>query len=45
MIEAAILATRIDFLPLDGSSAELRKHRLVVEKTGGADEFGLRPAR
>jgi hypothetical protein len=39
VIEVAILATRIGFLPLDGIEEELRKHRVVVEKTGGPKDL------
>jgi hypothetical protein len=38
VLETAILATRIDFLPLDGIEAELGKYRIIVEKTGGTQE-------
>jgi uncharacterized protein len=44
VIEAAILATRLDFLPLDEVLTEYTKHSILVEKTGGSDErlaFGL----
>ncbi len=38
VVEAAILATRTAFLPLDEIEAEYRKLALLVEKTGGAQE-------
>jgi len=38
VVEAAILATRTEFLPLDDIEAEYRKFAVVVEKTGGAQE-------
>ena len=38
MVEAAILATRTDFLPLDDIAAEYRKLGTIVEKTGAAAE-------
>jgi hypothetical protein len=38
VVEAAILATRTDFLPLDEILADLRKLAPLVEKTGGASE-------
>jgi hypothetical protein len=38
VLEAAILATRISILPLSEIEAEFRKLRVVVEKTGGAQE-------
>jgi hypothetical protein len=38
VIEAAILATRTDFLPLDEIEAEYRKLAVVVQKTGGEQE-------
>ncbi|HMC63800.1 MAG TPA: DUF447 domain-containing protein [Gemmataceae bacterium] len=44
VVEAAILATRTDFLPLDEIEAEYRKLEVIVNKTGGAQEqqaFGL----
>lgn len=44
VIEAAILATRLDFLPLAEVLAEYRKLAIPVIKTGGPDErlaFGL----
>ena len=44
VVEAAILATRLDFLPLDQIMASYRELAILVEKTGGADErlaFGL----
>ena len=39
VIEAAILATRTDFLPLDEIEAEFRKLSIIVRKTGGQQEF------
>jgi hypothetical protein len=38
VVEAAILATRTDFLPLDEIMAEYRKLGVIVDKTGGAAE-------
>jgi uncharacterized protein len=38
VVEAAILATRTDFLPLDDIEAEFRKLAVVVDKTGGDQE-------
>jgi uncharacterized protein len=38
VVEAAILATRTDFLPLDDIDAEYRKLAVLVEKTGGEQE-------
>ncbi len=38
VIEAAILATRTAFLPLDEIEAEYRKLATLVEKTGGPQE-------
>jgi len=38
VLEAAILATRTDFLPLDEIEADFRKFAVIVEKTGGAQE-------
>src|SRR5713101_6618714 len=38
VVEAAILATRTEFLPLGEIEAEYRKLALVVDKTGGAQE-------
>jgi hypothetical protein len=38
VLEAAILATRTAFLPLDDIVSEYRKLAVVVEKTGGAQE-------
>jgi hypothetical protein len=38
VLEAAILATRISILPLPEIEAEFRKLRVVVDKTGGAEE-------
>ena len=44
VLETAILASRIDFLPAEGLGEELAKHRTIVEKTGDEPEvkaFGL----
>jgi hypothetical protein len=38
IVEAAILATRTDFLPLDEIEAEYRKLAVIVQKTGGPQE-------
>lgn len=38
VVEAAILATRLHLLPHDEIAAEYRKLRVIVGKTGGADE-------
>lgn len=38
IVEAAILATRTDFLPLDEIEAEYRKLAVLVDKTGGPAE-------
>src|SRR4029077_16053366 len=38
VVEAAILATRTDFLPLADIEAEFRKLSVIVDKTGGAQE-------
>jgi len=38
VLEAAILATRTSFLPLDDVAAEFRKLALIVHKTGGPQE-------
>ena len=38
VVEAAILATRTDFLPLDDVEAEYRKLGVLVDKTGGEQE-------
>jgi uncharacterized protein len=38
VLEAAILATRTSFLPLDDIAAEYRKLAVVVDKTGGPAE-------
>lgn len=38
VIEAAILATRTDFLPLDEILADYRKLAIIVDKTGGPAE-------
>ena len=40
IVEAAILATRTDFLPLAEIEAEYRKLETLVQKTGGAQEKG-----
>ena len=40
VVEAAILATRTDFLPLDEIAAEYRKLQVIVDKTGGEHERG-----
>jgi hypothetical protein len=39
VLEAAILATRLHFLPRDEVEAEYRKLRVIVDKTGGPAEF------
>jgi hypothetical protein len=39
VLEAAILATRLHLLPRDEVDAEFRKLRVVVDKTGGANEL------
>jgi hypothetical protein len=39
VVEAAILATRLHILPLAEVAAEFAKLRVIVEKTGGPDEF------
>jgi hypothetical protein len=39
VIETAILATRVDFLPPDEILSDVARHRLVVEKTGGVREI------
>jgi hypothetical protein len=44
VVEAAILATRLDFLPTADVLAEYRRLAVPVDKTGGPDErlaFGL----
>ena len=44
VVEAAILATRLDFLPPDEVRADFRRLAILVEKTGGPAEreaFGL----
>jgi hypothetical protein len=44
VVEAAILATRLDFLPRDEVLADYARLAFLVEKTGGRDErlaFGL----
>jgi hypothetical protein len=38
VVEAAILATRADFLPLADILAEYRKLAIIVDKTGGSQE-------
>jgi hypothetical protein len=38
VVEAAILATRTDFLPLDEIEADYRKLAVIVQKTGGEEE-------
>jgi hypothetical protein len=38
VLEAAILATRTAFLPLDDVAAEFRKLGVIVQKTGGPQE-------
>jgi hypothetical protein len=38
VVEAAILATRTDFLPLDEIEEEYRKLAVLVDKTGGSRE-------
>jgi uncharacterized protein len=38
VLEAAILATRIEFLPLDEMLADFRKLAVLVDKTGGPRE-------
>ncbi|HEV3447501.1 MAG TPA: DUF447 domain-containing protein [Gemmataceae bacterium] len=38
VVEAAILATRTDFLPLEEIEAEFRKFNILVDKTGGDHE-------
>ncbi len=38
VVEAAILATRTDFLPLEEIEAEYRKLSVIVDKTGGPRE-------
>lgn len=40
VVEAAILATRTDFLPLDGILSDYQKLAVLVEKTGGEQERG-----
>ena len=39
VVEAAILATRTDFLPLDEIELEYRKFAVIVQKTGGPQEL------
>ena len=38
VLEAAILATRVGFLPLDGLVSDLERHREILLKTGGPRE-------
>jgi len=38
VVEAAILATRTDFLPLNDLAAEYRRLAVIVAKTGGGQE-------
>jgi hypothetical protein len=38
VLEAAVLATRTAFLPLDGIAAEYQRLAVIVEKTGGPAE-------
>jgi hypothetical protein len=38
VLEAAILATRTDFLPHEGINSEFRKLDVIVQKTGGEQE-------
>jgi hypothetical protein len=38
VVEAAILATRTDFLPLDDIEADYRRLGVIVDKTGGEQE-------
>jgi len=38
VIEAAILATRFDYLDLDDIAKEFEKFAVIIEKTGGAEE-------
>jgi hypothetical protein len=39
VVEAAILATRTAFLPLDEIDAEFRKLAVLIDKTGGEQEY------
>ena len=39
VIEAAILATRVHFLPVEEVSKQFVQFEKVIAKTGGADEF------
>lgn len=44
VIEAAIVATRADWLPIPGMVLDFARYREIIEKTGGPDEreaFGL----
>ncbi len=38
VVEAAILATRVDFLPIEEIEADFRKFGVIVQKTGGEQE-------
>jgi len=38
VVEAAILATRTDFLPFDEIEVDYRKLAVIVQKTGGPQE-------
>jgi hypothetical protein len=38
VVEAAILATRLHFLPLEEVASEFAKLRVIIGKTGGVDE-------
>lgn len=38
IVEAAIIATRTAFLPLDDIDSEFQKLEIIVDKTGGPDE-------
>lgn len=38
VVEAAILATRFDFLPFEEIEAEYRKLKVIIDKTGGTQE-------
>jgi hypothetical protein len=39
VLEAAILATRLDFLPLDQVAADFARYEVIVAKTGGPAEM------
>jgi hypothetical protein len=39
VVEAAILATRINFLPAEEVAAQYRQYRALVNKTGGPEEI------